>query len=227
MSTEELMLSVERSTDPAKNLEREDGLFNLVDSGELPALIRFWVNTECLIRGKVRHKRYGWYNEELASELGVPVYERSTGGGVVYNDEGNLNWSVFLRTSGRYLSPVAGFEKGSQRITTALQDMGVAARFAPPNRIEVRGKKVSGMAARSTKHTMLVHGTLLISSNLKRLNELCLPPSGCPPVSNLNEFSKAIRREDVIASVERSLGGVQLRVNALDNSCFAIPSKRG
>jgi lipoate-protein ligase A len=212
MAGMEIMLCTDRSTHPAENLAREDRLFEGVDSGELPELIRFWTNAECLIRGRVKHRRYGWYDEELASELGVPVYQRSTGGGVVYNDEGNLNWSVFLKTDGRFLSPPVGFEKASTQLVRGLQTLGIAARFAPPNRIDVSGKKVSGMAARSTRRTLLVHGTLLINTNLKRLNELCLPPAGCPPVANLSELKHGVKRDDIISSVERYLREARISV---------------
>lgn len=221
MAQREILLVVDSTTDPAKNLEREDGLFELVDSGDLPELVRFWTNAECLIRGRVRHPRYGWYNEELAVKLGVPVHERSTGGGVVYQDEGNLNWSFFFRTPGGFLSPRIGFETASQHIVAALLTLGMAAHFALPNRIDISNRKVSGMAARSTKRTLLVHGTLLLDANLSRLNELCLPPDGCPPVENLVNLGSHVSRETVVSAVVRCLEASLFKVKVGDGTRLA------
>ncbi len=120
---------------------------------------------------------------------------------MVYHDEGNLNWSFFLRTIGSFPSPTAAFEMGSRYIVKALEALRIDARFSPPNRIDVSGRKVSGMAARFTKRTILVHGTLLIHSDLDKLNALCISPAGCPPVSNLTEWTKDIDAPGLAKSV--------------------------
>ncbi len=168
-------------------------------------MLRFWRNSECLVRGRAASPKYGWFREEVAARLGIPVLERSTGGGVVYQDLGNLNWSFFLKTSGKMLSPRAVFEQASSHVVEALKSLGVPACFSNPNRIEAAGRKVSGMAARSSIRTLLVHGTLLLNTDLERLNMLCIPPAGCPPVSNVSEFSKEISVEDVITRVFEGL----------------------
>lgn len=195
----------DQNRDPVRNLIREEELFQRVESGDLPELARFWVNSECLVRSKARSAKYGWYDEQLAMMLGVPVVERGTGGGVVYHDEGNLNWSFFLRTSGAFLSPTKAFDQASGYMIRALGSYGVLARFSPPNRIDVDGRKVSGMAARSTVHTVLVHGTLLLASDLEKLNSLCIPPVDCPPVSNVSEWVEGIDAAGVFRALVRIL----------------------
>ena len=205
MPLRELLAVFDEETEPARNLVREEDIFAKVERGELPEVLRFWKNAECLIRGKVRNQRYGWYDEALAAKMKVPVHERSTGGGVVYMDLGNLNWSFFLRASGAFLSPATLFDRASVHFVRALRRMGFDADLAPPNRIEVSGKKVSGMAARSTRRAHLVHGTLLIHTNLERLNSLCIPPGGCPPVSNLIEWSAKASPEGVREAVLQDL----------------------
>jgi lipoate-protein ligase A len=212
----ELRVQFDKTRDPATNLKREKELFERVDSGTLPEFARFWVNSRCLVRGEVRTAKYGWYREELAEEMQVPVMTRSTGGGVVYHDEGNLNWSFFLRSSGTFMSPTAAFEMGSKYIVKALARFGVVAKFAPPNRIDVGNRKVSGMAARFTVRTVLVHGTLLIDSDLDKLNSLCIPPPGCPPVSNLTEWAKGIGVADVVRSVVAVLEDSGFQVKTVD-----------
>ena len=197
----ELLVYFDNTKDPVKNLAREEELFERVDSGNLPELVRFWVNSECLVRGKARSAKYGWYNEELARKLGIPVIVRETGGGVVYHDEGNLNWSFFLRTSGAFLSPTAAFDQGSRYVVKALQRLGVQAQFSAPNRIDVSNRKVSGMAAKSSVRTLLVHGTLLLNSDLEKVNLLCVPPGGCPPVSNLSKWAEGIEASSVVKAL--------------------------
>jgi len=183
------------------NLKRESELFERFDRGGLPEHVRFWVNSECLVRGKAKSDKYGWYDEALAGKMKVPVIERSTGGGVVYQDGGNLNWSFFLRTHGAFVSPTSAFRQTSDYVIRALKKLGVQAEFSPPNRIDVQGRKVSGMAARSTIRTLLVHGTLLIDSDLERLNLLCIPPPDCPPVSNIREWARGINAAEVSKAV--------------------------
>ena len=203
------MLVVERTKDPAKNLARERLLLRGVDAGELPEVVRFWVDSECLVRGKAKNPRYGWYNEKLAEDLGIRVLERSTGGGVVYHDLGNLNWSLYLRTGGSFISPTALFERASGYVIRSLANLGIRADFSAPNRIDVEGLKVSGMAARSTRRTSLVHGTLLLNTDLGMLNRLCIPPPGCPPVENLSSWERGISAAkvvDVLTEVLQSSG---------------------
>jgi lipoate---protein ligase len=202
---EKISVLFSRGRDPARNLAREDELLRLAEKGKDGELVRFWIDSECLVRGKGRNPRYGWYDEELARTWGVKVIERTTGGGVVYHDEGNLNWSFFLTNSGRLLSPTQMFEGASKYVVGALDELGVPAVFAPPNRIDVRGRKVSGMAARSTPKVRLVHGTLLVDSDLEKLNRLCIPPAGCPPVANIKEWAGQVDAADVVGAFVKFL----------------------
>ena len=194
---------------PAENLAREDELFRSVDGGRAEDVVRFWVNPPCLVRGKAKSPRYGWYRESVAEKMGIEVLERATGGGVVYHDEGNLNWSFFFRHSGPLLSPTKMFGLASGYVVRALAGLGVEARFAPPNRIDVGGRKVSGLAARSTPKAFMVHGTLLMSADLERLNRLCISPPGCPPVANLDQWVPGItapQMADAVVEVLKASG---------------------
>ena len=210
------MVVFDQTRDPASNLIRETELFAQVDDGVLPELARFWINSECLVRGEARSAKYGWYREDVAAKMKIPVLTRSTGGGVVYHDEGNLNWSLFFRNPDPFLSPTAAFNTGSRYMVKALERQGIRAEFSSPNRIDVSGRKVSGMAARFTVRTILVHGTLLIDSDLEKLNALCVPPVGCPPVSNLTEWERHIDAATLVDSVAAVLRDSGFRVRIVD-----------
>ncbi|MEM0117370.1 MAG: biotin/lipoate A/B protein ligase family protein [Conexivisphaerales archaeon] len=196
-----LKVILSQSKDPQLNLLTEKTTFFDVENGNSPETLYFWVNDECLVAGQIRSPKYGWYDEKLAEEMKIPVYRRLTGGGVVYHDKGNLNWSLFLKTNGRFRSPEKIFQQGSRFMIEALVHLGLRAYFAPPNRIEVDGKKVSGLAARSGLRCLLVHGTLLLNSNLKTLNSLCIPPPASPEVANLETWMPGITFQQVIDSV--------------------------
>ena len=88
MDGREIRVILDRTRDPVRNMVIEEEVFGKVEGGTLPETVRLWVNSECLVRGKARSPKYGWYNEELAAKMGVKVVERETGGGVVYHDEG-------------------------------------------------------------------------------------------------------------------------------------------
>jgi lipoate---protein ligase len=216
-SGNEILIHFDKTEDPVRNMNREEELFKQVESRELPELARFWVNSECLVRGKARSAKYGWYHEELAEELGVRVIQRETGGGVVYHDRGNLNWSFFIRTAGGFHSPAKIFGQASNYMITALDSLGVQAQFSLPNRIDVDNRKVSGMAAKSTRRALLVHGTLLLDSDLDRLNMLCIPPQGCPPVANLSEWAKDISVSKVVVALVAILKESRFRVAMRDS----------
>ena len=216
LAARELLVHFDQMHDPAINLAREVELFAKVDCGALPEVARFWINSECLVRGEARSRKYGWYREDVAAKMNIPVLTRSTGGGVVFHDGGNLNWSLFLRNDGPFPSPTVAFETGSRCIVTALANQGVPALFSPPNRIDVSGRKISGMAARFTPRTTLVHGTLLIDSDLEKLNALCIPPEGCPPVSNLSEWVEHIHAAEVVKAVVAVMKGSGFHLRVVD-----------
>lgn len=181
---------ISENKDPSLNVPLEDVILSLVEEGDTGNVCRFWVNRECLVSGPVRHPSHGWYREDLARAMAIEVYVRSSGGGVVYHDLGNLNWSFYLPTDGQsYVPPVRAFREAADLVCEVLSDFGIEARYSPPNRIDVHGRKVSGMAGLSRTRALLVHGTLLISSDIAKLNLLCVPPPSCPPVLNLSSLN--------------------------------------
>ena len=198
-----LQLLVTSGTDPLTNLALEDELLFQVEAGHRDETLRLWVNDECLVQGPHRSCRSGWHRAERAAEFGVPIHLRTTGGGTVYHDRGNLNWSFYLRRSAGYFGAAGLFRSCAGFIIEALRPLGIEAAFAAPNRIDVGGRKVSGISARASLEAVLVHGTLLVSSDIDRLNALCIYPPGCPPVENLRRFRPGLSVADVVRAFER------------------------
>jgi lipoate-protein ligase A len=204
------LIIIESSKDPKTNLKKENILFEKVKKGIYNSVIRMWINNECLIKGLHKHNQYGWYRKDIAKKLNIPVFKRITGGGVVYHDLGNLNWSFIIRTSSNYFSGKEIFERASSIIISILEKYKLEAYFSQPNRIEIEGYKISGMAARISGEALLVHGTLLINTDLKRLNLLCIPPPNCPPVQNVS-FWKHITIDDIIKLFIKQLRNTDLK----------------
>ena len=160
---------------------------------------------ELEVRQKRRSRTSGWYHEEQARRLGIPLHTRSTGGGCVYHDHGNLNWSFYLRRAEGYVGHAKLFRWCSAFVIEALGALGIDASFAEPNRIDVAGRKVSGLAARAVQRAALVHGTLLVSTDLERLDSLCIPPPGCPPVIRICDIDPRVNVGTVIDSIKGAL----------------------
>ncbi len=192
-------------TDPATNLALDLRLLREVDARTRPETVRLWVNEECLVRGPHRSRSSGWYYEERARKFNVPIHTRTTGGGCVYHDPGNLNWSFYVRHSDGYVGCARLFRSCAAFVIKALNALGIDASFGAPNRIDVAGRKVSGLAARALRNAALVHGTLLIATDLDRVNALCIPPPGCPPVARICDFDSRLTVTNVIDSILRAL----------------------
>jgi lipoate-protein ligase A len=98
----------------------------------------------------------------------IPIARRLTGGGTVYHDQGNINFT-FIRQGepgklvdfGGFIAPVISF----------LKKMGIEAIPGQKNEILVNGKKISGNAEHVYKNRILHHGTLLYNADLERLRE--------------------------------------------------------
>ncbi len=161
--------------DPTYNLAMEEYLFNLV-GGSVPAmpalgtgLFILWHNGPSIIVG--RHQNtVEEINETFVRQHNLPVVRRLTGGGAVYHDPGNLNFS-FLVPVARGQERQFGFAELSAPIVQALQSLGIAAEFSQRNDITVDGKKVSGCARRQTATAVLQHGTLLVDVDRAKLGE--------------------------------------------------------
>ncbi len=98
-----------------------------------------------------------------ARQTGVNVYRRTSGGGAVYHDEGNLNWSWIVAGG------LPDRERLLSTILRILRDLGIDAQSGPRSGLYVDGRKIGGTAAAAGNGVLLFHGTLLISTDLDQL----------------------------------------------------------
>lgn len=107
-------------------------------------------------------------NQAYVHENNLPVLRRLSGGGAVYNDEGNISFSMITKDDGDSFQNFARF---TEPVIEALRSLGVDAKLSGRNDIEVGGKKISGNAQFVTKGRLYTHGTLMFDVNLENLTK--------------------------------------------------------
>ena len=147
-------------TDPRINLAIEEYALKNLDINETYLL--FYINEPSIIIGK-NQNTIEEINTEYVESNGIHVVRRLSGGGAVYHDLGNLNFSFITKDDGESFH---NFRKFTEPVIAALQKLGVNAELSGRNDIEVEGKKISGNAQFSTRGRMFSHGTLMLNSEM-------------------------------------------------------------
>ena len=145
------------STDPAYNLAFEE--YVLTHRCEGDSLI-LWQNDNTLVVGQNQNAA-AEINRAFVDEHNIHVVRRTTGGGAVYHDLGNLNYSFITDDEEGPLH----LERFTRPVVDALCTLGLQASASGRNDILVEDRKVSGTAQRIYKKRILHHGTLLFDSN--------------------------------------------------------------
>ena len=162
------------------NLETHDPFFNLaleevlLKSRKEDYLI-LGINDPSVIIGKhqVAHREV---NTQFVTENKIPVIRRISGGGTVFHDRGNLNFT-FIRQSeeGKQID----FRKYTGPVIDFLASLEIAAKFEGKNDIKVDGLKISGNAEHVHRNRVLHHGTLLFSSSIDMLKNSIRADKSC------------------------------------------------
>lgn len=150
-------------TDPQINLAIEEYALKNLDINETYLL--FYINEPSIIIGK-NQNTIEEINTEYVESKGVKVVRRLSGGGAVYHDLGNLNFSFITKDDGESFH---NFRKFTEPVVVALKKLGVNAELSGRNDLEVEGRKISGNAQFSTKGRMFSHGTLLLNSEIENV----------------------------------------------------------
>lgn len=150
------------TTDPYRNLAMEEYLFLHSDDD----VFLLWQNEPTVVIGK-NQNAYAELAMDYIKENGVHVARRITGGGAVYHDLGNVNYSFISTTKGKDGLDFAYF---TAPMIQALESLGVHAELSGRNDLQVEGKKFSGNAQHASGTRVLHHGTLLFDSDLDALS---------------------------------------------------------
>lgn len=150
------------STDPSFNLACEEYLL----FHEVEPVFMLWQNERSVIIGQ-NQNAYAEIDLPYVTEHGIKVVRRLSGGGAVYHDLGNLNYTFIVPEKE---SDVLNFATFAAPIISALATLGVTAELSGRNDLTIDGKKISGNAQCVKNGRILHHGTLLISSDLSVLS---------------------------------------------------------
>lgn len=153
------------SHDPTYNLAFEE--YCLTHLTDFPEILLLWQNHHSIIIGRYQNAE-SEVNADAVKELDVNIARRSTGGGAVYHDLGNLNYSFIFPAKDQEID----IGKISQPMIKALQQLGIPAEMQGRNDLAIEGKKISGTAQRMEKGRILHHGTLLFDSDLAMLQRV-------------------------------------------------------
>jgi len=152
-------------TDPQINLAIEE--YILENFGEKDTYLLFYVNSPSIIIGR-NQNTIEEINTDYVDEQGIKVVRRLSGGGAVYHDEQNLNFSFITKDDGNSFQ---NFAKFTQPVVDALNNIGVPVELQGRNDLAVEGRKISGNAMFSTRGRMFSHGTLMLDSQLEELTK--------------------------------------------------------
>ncbi|MFS0889241.1 lipoate--protein ligase [Peribacillus frigoritolerans] len=150
-------------TDPRINLAIEEYVLKHLNIDETYLL--FYINRPSIIIGR-NQNTIEEINSDYVDEKGITVVRRLSGGGAVYHDLGNLNFSFITKDDG---DSFHNFKKFTQPVVETLEKLGIHAELSGRNDILAEGKKISGNAMFSTKGRMFSHGTLLFQSEMDHI----------------------------------------------------------
>lgn len=154
------------TVDPYYNLALEQLLFDCCGSDHV--ILYLWQNNNTIVIGK---------NQELYSECKVDEFlkdngriaRRRSGGGAVFHDLGNLNFSIICHKNNAEKADYRGI------IIGALQSLGVISEYNGRNDIMTDGRKFSGNATYSDGQVLCQHGTILIDSDIEKMTRYLTP----------------------------------------------------
>lgn len=199
------------NTSPYYNLALERSLFDFVD--EDTVILYLWQNSHTIVIGK-NQNAYAECKVDEFIGAGGTLARRPSGGGAVYHDLGNLNFSIICKES------IAKEHTYQRIVKEALRFFGIVSEFNGRNDLTVDDKKFSGNAFYIKDDVLCQHGTILINSDFKELSKYLTPDisklernhvkSVESRVVNLSEISDKITVESMKEAMIKATNAVKL-----------------
>ncbi len=164
-----MKLILRNSTNPYFNIAAEEHFLKNYDED----IIMFWINSPSVIIGK-HQNTMAEANINFITKNKIPVIRRISGGGTVYHDEGNINYTIITSSENR--EKLVDFVNFTEPIIGFLGSLGLKAVYEGKNNLTINGKKFSGNSAHVFKNRILNHGTILFNTNINNL-EAAISPS--------------------------------------------------
>lgn len=206
--TEQLRVFISASTDPWFNLAVEECIFRQMPSDQ--KVLYLWRNADTVVIGRGQNPWKECNTRRMADDQ-VKLARRQSGGGAVFHDLGNTNFT--------FMAGKPGYDKtvSTNIILRALASLGIEASASGRNDLIVQTpqgeRKISGSAYRETPDRGFHHGTLLLNADLSRLANYLNPDpkklaskgiaSVRSRVANLNEIRADIDHEIICEAIQR------------------------
>ncbi len=179
----------------------DEAILKLNAEGKVPNTVRFY-------RWSPSAVSIGYFQSlerevalDAARRYGVDVVRRITGGGAVFHDHhGELTYSVVCKESDVPGDIIESYRLICGGLVSGFRNLGVDAEFRPVNDVQVKGKKISGSAQTRRWGSVLQHGTILISPDVRRMFELLR----VSPEKISDKFVSSIFER--VTTIERELG---------------------
>lgn len=176
----------------------EEAILRTLDQGLTPNTLRLWRNRNAVIIGRFQCPKLETVLDSCLINRTV-IVRRFTGGGAVYQDSGNLNFAIFVRTDLGIGAASNIFEKVGLAITMSLENLGIPSELDKMS-VHVKGRKLSGMAGMIMKRAVLAHGCLLVDSDLEVLYRVL----NFDRENAISRFSSS--RLDMVSTIRNELG---------------------
>ena len=213
------LLNLEYADAPS-NLALEEAIARQVGEDKSPPTLRMWRNRSAAIIGE-NQSADAEVRLDVCEELGVEVVRRFTGGGAVYHDLGNLNYSICTRrspSSSLELQQTV-FNRSLDCVAACLSTLGLESNRVPINTVVVRGRKISGGAGAIRWGAVFYHGSILVSTDLEIIWKILRweqPPMPralvksirFPVTSVQTELGRRIPIDDVKAALSDTFRGI-------------------
>ena len=151
------------STNPYFNLAMEEYVFEHLDRSK--EYFMLWQNKNTIVVGKYQNTAEE-VNQEYVDSQGIRVARRLSGGGAVYHDDGNLNFTFIVDQNS---NPNFNFNLFVIPVIKALEELGVHAEFTGRNDLTIDGKKFSGNSQYIKRSRIMHHGCIMLDSNLDKV----------------------------------------------------------
>lgn len=156
-----MLLIYNEKTNPYFNLAMEEYLLKNFDED----MFILWRNEPSIIVGK-NQNTLSEINLDYVKEKSIPVVRRQSGGGAVFHDLGNINFTFIANNNNSF----SDFKRFTMPIIELLKTLDIDAEFSGRNDLLISGKKFSGNAQYNYQNRVMHHGTLLFSSQINDLS---------------------------------------------------------
>ena len=212
------------SKDPFYNLALEEYIFNKYTEDDI---FFMWQNEPSVIVGSYQNILREVSVLDLEKQH-IPILRRMTGGGTVYHDNGNINYTYITTQAG-----MIDYADCVKPVIDGLNALGIPAHQNRTCDIAINGKKISGSAQRMVRKRLLHHGTLLFSSDLDRLFTITMKDkndniqskgtlSAICPVTNIIEYlPKPLSIKDFQENLQNQIlgtGATEITLNENDQA---------